>query len=206
MAARHPATEKHWAQKSRIAFGRGLPPREGVFSTSVKFSAAHRLGQATGEPSCGMLGLRQRLGDCKRICLTIRPSGLAEKRRQPLNSGVRPMRILLALATLFFSSLSYAQISPALDSATGLWQFGEHTVWIHIGQDGSASQCRIALGGTVYVSTGVVIAPSSIQWRKIWGVDQVSLHDGTMVLKGPYGAFEYHRTSQPMAAACSASL
>ena len=123
-----------------------------------------------------------------------------------LNSDVRPMRTLLTLATFFFSSLSYAQVSPALASASGLWQFGEHTVWVHIEQDGSAFQCRIAPGGTVYASTGVVVAPSSIQWRKTWGVDQVSLHGDTMVLKGPYGAFKYHRTSQSMASACSASL
>jgi len=116
------------------------------------------------------------------------------------------MRTLLTLATLLLSSLGSAHASPALATVSGLWQFGEHTVWVQIGQDGSAFQCRIAPGGTVYASTGVVVAPSSIQWRKTWGVDQVSLHGGTMVLKGPYGAFEYHRASQPMASACSASL
>jgi hypothetical protein len=54
----------------------------------------------------------------------------------------------------------------------------------------------------VYASTGTVVAPSSIHWRQIWGIDQVSLQVDTMVLKGPYGAFRYQRALQAMAPAC----
>ena len=116
--------------------------------------------------------------------------------------SVRPMRTLLALILGFFSILSYAQRPSVLASATGLWQFEEHTVWVQIDQDGSAYQCRIAVGGTVYASTGTVVAPSSIHWQKIWGIDQVSLQADTMVLKGPHGAFRYQRATQTMAPAC----
>jgi len=112
------------------------------------------------------------------------------------------MRTLLALIFGFFSILVYARAPSVLPSAAGLWQFGEHTVWIQIDQDGSAYQCRVAPGGTVYASTGTVVAPSSIHWQQIWGIDQISLHADTMVLKGPYGAFEYQRTSQTMVHAC----
>lgn len=112
------------------------------------------------------------------------------------------MRTLLALILGLFSILGYARAASVLPSVAGLWQFGEHTVWIQIDQDGSTYQCRVAPGGTVYTSTGTVVAPSSIHWQQIWGIDQVSLHADTMVLKGPYGAFEYQRTSQAMVPTC----
>ena len=112
------------------------------------------------------------------------------------------MRTLLAFMFGFFSTIGYAQTPSTLASVAGLWQFEEHTVWVQIDQDGSAYQCRVAVDGTVYASTGVVISPSSIHWRKIWGVDQISLEVGTMVLKGPYGAFRYQRAIEAMAPAC----
>jgi hypothetical protein len=112
------------------------------------------------------------------------------------------MRTLLALIFGFFSILGYAQTPSALASAAGLWQFGGNTVWVQIDQDGTAYQCRVAVDGTVYASAGTVVAPSSIHWRQIWGIDQVSLQADTMVLKGPYGAFRYQRAPQAMAPAC----
>jgi len=112
------------------------------------------------------------------------------------------MRTLLALIFGFFSILGYARTPSALASAAGLWQFEGNTVWVQIDQDGSAYQCRVAVDGTVYASTGTVVAPSAIHWRQIWGIDQVSLQADTMVLKGPYGAFRYQRAPQAMAPAC----
>jgi len=123
----------------------------------------------------------------------------------PLNSSVRPMRLLLTIALLVFMGVAHGQGPSVPASIAGLWQFGEHTVWIRIDPNGTTYQCRIAPGGTVYTSEGTFAPPSSIRWRQIWGTDQASNPQaGALILKGPYGSFEYHATSQPMYGACAA--
>jgi hypothetical protein len=114
------------------------------------------------------------------------------------------MRIVLAVVLLFFLDSTHAKSPSSLSSVTGLWQFGQHTVWIQIDQDGAAYQCRIASSGTVYASKGTA-SFSSIHWQQIWGTDRISIHIGSLVLKGLYGSFEYHTTSQPMGSACLAA-
>jgi hypothetical protein len=123
----------------------------------------------------------------------------------PLNSSVKPMRLLLTAVLLLFMGVAHGQEPSVPASIAGLWQFGEHTVWIRIDPNGTAYQCRIAPGGTVYTSEGTFAPPSSIRWRQIWGTDQISNPQaGTLILKGPYGSFEYHATSRPMYGACAA--
>jgi hypothetical protein len=109
----------------------------------------------------------------------------------------------LRIAVLvLFSYAGYAQTPTALTSVAGLWQFAENSVWIQIDENGSAYQCRIGKEGTVYSSMGSFVAPNSIEWRAIWGVDRISLRSGAIVLKGPYGEFEFHRTSKAIGPAC----
>jgi hypothetical protein len=126
----------------------------------------------------------------------------APTHRVSLNLSVIPMPKLRIVVLAFFSGLGYAQTPSALPSVTGLWQFAENTVWIQIDENGSTYQCRIGKEGTVYSSTGIFVAPNSIEWRAIWGIDKISLHSKTMLLKGPYGEFEYHRTSKAISPAC----
>ncbi len=115
------------------------------------------------------------------------------------------MRILLSTVLLYLAGCAYAQTPPLLPSAAGLWQFGQNAAWVQISLDGAAFQCRIAPDGTVYTSKGSFVATNAIHWQQIWGIDQVSLPAGALVLKGRYGTFEYRRTSQPMGAACVAA-
>src|SRR5258708_2362437 len=100
------------------------------------------------------------------------------------------------------SCVGYAQTPTALSSVAGLWQFAENSVWIQIDEIGSAYQCRIGKESTVHSSMGAFVAPNSIEWRAIWGVDKISLRSGIMLLKGPYGEFEFHRTSKAIGPAC----
>jgi hypothetical protein len=100
------------------------------------------------------------------------------------------------------SCVGYAQIPSALPSVAGLWRFAENSVWIQIDENGSTYQCRIGKEGTVYSSKGAFVAPSSIEWRVIWGEDKISLRSGLMLLKGPYGEFEFHRTKSGLDPAC----
>ncbi len=115
------------------------------------------------------------------------------------------MRILLSTVLLCFSACAHAQTQSVLPSAAGLWQFGRYSAWVLIGRDGTAFQCRVAPNRTVYASQGSFATPDAIHWQKIWGVDQVSLHEEVLVLKGRYGSFEFRRTSQAMEAACMAA-
>jgi hypothetical protein len=115
---------------------------------------------------------------------------------------VRPMPKLRIVVLAFFSCVGYAQTPAALPSIAGLWQFAENSAWIRIDENGSAYQCRIGKEGTVYSSMGAFVAPNSIEWRAIWGVDKISLRTGTMLLKGPYGEFEFHPTTKAIIAAC----
>jgi len=102
----------------------------------------------------------------------------------------------------FLSCVGYAQTPSALPSVTGLWQFAENSVWIRIDESGSAYQCRIGREGTVFSSRGAFAAPSSIEWRANWGVDKITLSSGAMSLKGPYGEFEFHRTTRDLDPVC----
>jgi hypothetical protein len=109
-------------------------------------------------------------------------------------------RLFAVLA--LFSCVGYAQTPAILPSVAGLWRFAEKSVWIQIDENGSAYQCRIGKEGTVYSARGTFAAPDSIEWRAIWGVDKISLRSGTMSLKGPYGEFEFHRTTKGLDPAC----
>jgi hypothetical protein len=114
------------------------------------------------------------------------------------------MRKLLTFVLLYSICATYALATPVPASLTGLWQFGRYMVWVQINPDGSAYQCRIAPKGTVFKATGTFTSPGSIHWHQIWGVDQVSLRKGILVVKDQDGSYEYQAASQPMGASCSA--
>jgi hypothetical protein len=113
------------------------------------------------------------------------------------------MRIALFLILAALSGMIQAKSSLPLSSVAGLWQFGDHAVWIRVNPDGSALQCRIAPGGTVYTSRGIFVSPDAIRWQTIWGVDQISLENDAMTLHGKWGDFVYHRAEISMSYACT---
>jgi len=138
--------------------------------------------------------------ECKRVW----PTMANVRAKGTLIQAMRRGRVygLLVAALVCLAGAASAHAPALLKSVSGLWQFGNNLVWIRIDVDGSAFQCRIARGGTVYSSAGVFVAPGAIQWRDIWGKDQVSLRAGRLRLDGVYGAYEYHRTSKPMDGVC----
>jgi hypothetical protein len=136
-----------------------------------------------------------------------RPSGkwsieLKKSGRLCRQFSVIPMPKLRIAVLAFCSCGGYAQTPAALPSISGLWQFAENSVWIQIDENGSAYQCRIGKEGTVYSSMGAFVAPNSIEWRAIWGVDKISARSGMMLLEGPYGEFEFHRTTKAISPSC----
>jgi hypothetical protein len=127
------------------------------------------------------------------------PMAVSENRSKMLDGRLKnPCIATCAL----IAGLAFAEGPVLLPSIVGLWRYGENDVWIQIDQSGSAYQCRIGKGGSVFSSTGTFVQPSSIEWDVIWGTDKVVSHSGVMHLEGPYGAFEYRRASQAISEAC----
>lgn len=115
------------------------------------------------------------------------------------------MRLASLCLLLAFSGLVRAAEPVTPSWMVGLWQFGDRTVWIKIDPDGSALQCRIAPGGTVFKSEGRYGAPQSIRWKTIWGTDQVTKQEDQLVLSGKWGSFPHHRAIVRMSPRCFGS-
>jgi hypothetical protein len=116
------------------------------------------------------------------------------------------MRIPIAIAVIVSAvGCSHALLHQSIEPMVGLWQFPDRGVWVRIDADGSAFQCRIAPGGTVFVAKGRLVAGKTIVWNDIWGVDRVVFNANSITLEGEWGAFTYVRATSPMNGACFAS-
>lgn len=112
------------------------------------------------------------------------------------------MRLASACLLLALSGLLRAAEPATPIWMVGSWQFGDRWVWIKIDPDGTAFQCRIAPGGTVYKSEGRFSAPQSIRWEKIWETDKVTRQDDQISLSGKWGSFAYHHANGDMSPRC----
>jgi hypothetical protein len=112
------------------------------------------------------------------------------------------MRFVAVVVLFVVSQLVSATTPVPPSSLVGLWQFGGHTVWVKVNADGTALQCRVAPGGTIYQSEGRYVLPQSIHWQEIWETDEITSADGQITLHGKWGSFTYHRTTEAMNAAC----
>ena len=74
----------------------------------------------------------------------------------------------------------------------GLYKFEAKRVWIRIGADGTAYQCRIGKTGRIFRSKGLLMRGDEIEWHEIWGVDKISLDGSSILLSGKYGSWSYH--------------
>ena len=113
-----------------------------------------------------------------------------------------------SLAIVFITTLvscSQAPLRPSSDKIVGLWQFPERQVWLQINADGTTYQCRVASSETTFTSRGRFITPSSISWERNWGVDEISVDSGSIVLHGKWGDFTYIRATSPLNNVCSTS-
>lgn len=112
------------------------------------------------------------------------------------------MRLASVCFLLAFSGLLQAADPATPNWMVGSWQFGDRWVWIKIDPDGTALQCRIAPGGTIYKSAGRYIAPQSIHWEAIWETDKVTRQEDQISLSGKWGAFAYHHADVGMSPKC----
>jgi len=113
------------------------------------------------------------------------------------------MRNIVVVLLVAVSGLACAATPGPPSEFVGLWQFRDNTAWVAINPDGTAFQCRIAPGGTVYESEGRFVPPQSITWKTIWGTDEVTSKFDHLTLHGKWGDFAYHHTGVAMSSACS---
>lgn len=90
--------------------------------------------------------------------------------------------------------------NPAL---VGIWKYQGKSVWLQIGSDGKAFQCRISPDEKIYKSGGKLLNNDSIVWEFIWGMDNVVRYDdGTLSLDGKHGSTRFIRVDMPMPDKC----
>jgi len=119
-----------------------------------------------------------------------------------INSRGNCMRVV-AMVLLFLVPGLVCAIGPSPPSSlVGLWQFGEHAVWVKINPDGTALQCRVAPDGMVYESEGLYALPHSVHWQKIWETDEITSDDSQITFHGKWGNFAFHRTTGAMSPSC----
>jgi hypothetical protein len=94
---------------------------------------------------------------------------------------------------------------PEGNALLGLWQYPEREVWIEIGPDMSAFQCRIALNNVVISSWGEVVGSASINWTENWGPDRIRVTPRTLTIDGAFGVFTFAKPARPMSQACLAA-
>lgn len=83
----------------------------------------------------------------------------------------------------------------------GLWRFPYTAVWVDISESGDVFQCRIAADEVVIASRGTIDG-DTILWDEIWGIDQVKVVEGELLLDGIYGEFSYISDGLEMHVSC----
>jgi hypothetical protein len=119
------------------------------------------------------------------------------------HSAMRGLTILFAVLAFSSSAVQSAAHAPP-EAIRGTWQFQSKKVWVQINADGTAFQCRIGPGGTVFFSKGKFVAPHSIIWQNIWGTDKLSGGDDNLTLHGKAVDSTFVRADFPLDPQCSA--
>ena len=90
-----------------------------------------------------------------------------------------------------------------LPTIVGLWGLKDQPVWIDLGQDGTAFQCRISPAGDLVVSKGHFQQPYWILWDTYWGIFGVTYADDVLSTTVPHGFdYQFRRAEVPMAPEC----
>jgi hypothetical protein len=111
-----------------------------------------------------------------------------------------------ATALLLAASMGTSIATPSAVKVEGTWQYRDRAVWVQIGSDGRAFQCRIDRDDvTTFTSEGRVNG-SEIHWQQIWGVSRFELNGPTLALYLSGRTVEFGRTNRPMSPLCKSPL
>jgi hypothetical protein len=118
---------------------------------------------------------------------------LAAWRFQPATLNGRPVAVLNNTYSAFHCPIQ-------LQTVVGLWQLKDQAIWIELGQDGSAYQCRVSPAGEVMTSKGRFVEPYWIVWQKYWGTMGLDRAGDMLTATVAQGIdYEFWRAPAPMA-------
>lgn len=110
------------------------------------------------------------------------------------------------LAVIWLFSLCYGAVAQEiypLPDLVGTWKYQGKSVWLRIGTDGEAFQCRISPDEKLYKSTGKLLENDRIVWAAIWGTEKVVRYsDGSLSLDGTHGSTKFIRADRSMPEKC----
>jgi hypothetical protein len=115
-------------------------------------------------------------------------------RYQPATLDGRPIPTVVETYVGFYCPVELKEI-------VGLWQFPDKAIWIKLGNDGSAFQCRMG-GGEVFASKGHFEKPYSIAWDKYWGTQPLDYSEEALTVVSRGHEAQLKRVQGPMAPEC----
>jgi hypothetical protein len=89
-----------------------------------------------------------------------------------------------------------------LSAIAGLWQIPGQSIWIRLGADGSAFQCRQGARDQVYATAGTLSRGGAMRWREHWEDAQVITYGERLVLHGELNSAVLERARDPLPAIC----
>src|SRR5687767_5579404 len=104
----------------------------------------------------------------------VRRTIVVDRRRPHRQTVDQILKSVLLSCAFGFAGCAQTPSQPSANPLTGLWQYPGRSVWIAIGPDMSAFQCRIG-GADVFSSHGKVGGDATITWHQLWGPDKVTV-------------------------------
>jgi hypothetical protein len=89
-----------------------------------------------------------------------------------------------------------------LSAIAGLWQIPGQSIWIRLGADGSAFQCRQSSLDRVNTTSGTLSPGGVMRWREHWEDAQVTSEGTRLILHGELNSAVLHRAPDPLPAIC----
>jgi TonB family protein len=126
-------------------------------------------------------------------------------RYSPATRSGSPVSVYLTVTTTFNLGLPPPKPRPP-DSLVGNWQVPGQRIWIWIGQDNRAYQCRITSADVVSRASGVVDQTSEgriIRWQSDWSSDSVRRYGDELLLTNSEGIRKLRPLDGTMAPSCT---
>jgi TonB family protein len=125
-------------------------------------------------------------------------------RYSPAILNGRPVRVYLTVTTTFNLGLRPPWPRPP-DSLFGNWQVPGQRIWVWIGQDNRAYQCRITAADVVTRATGIVEQTPEgkiIRWKGGWPSDSVRRDGDDLLLTSSESSVRFRAFGHYMAPSC----
>jgi TonB family protein len=126
-------------------------------------------------------------------------------RYSPATKNGSPVSVYLNMTTTFNLGLPPPKPRPP-DSLVGIWQVPGQRIWVWIGQDNRAYQCRITAADVVTKAAGVVDQTPEgkiIRWESYWSSDSVRRYGYELLLTGSEGSVKFRPLDSKMAPSCT---